>query len=229
MSILEALRPKVFDTPSDRSSNGVLSSASPIISEYPVTEYCGRQRTGKSTIMTADIMTKVIGLDVPGFKLPDGMVPYYYPREKVFVNYQLDIKGVNCYDNEHMLWWLTKARRERITGIAVFIDEASQPPLFYARNSRDTLQTELVTSLWQMPKKKFVFGYTSNIGNSCDVQMRDATWITVYFKDVHSKLFVPGDVIRYRVIFNYEMMCCDGILTNPWYFHQFFNSAQPIT
>ncbi len=181
-------------------------------------EYCGVWRSGKTTLMVADLMNKLLNPAI-----------YSYVPGEVYANYFIDIRGVNCIDNEHMLWVLTKAREEKWRHKVFCVDECSQPPLFYARNARDKLQTELVTSLWQMPKLFDVFLYSSNIGNSVDVQQRDATCMTImplsYNKNEERSL----ETIDYRVINAYERWFYDERYLFPAETQKYFDSFRPVS
>lgn len=180
-------------------------------------EYCGVQRTGKTTLMVADIMNKVL----------NPAIMSYVPSE-VYCNYYLDIDGVNVVDNEKMLWVLTKARLEGWQHKVFSVDECSQPPLFYARNTRDKVQTDLVTSIWQMPKKFCIMQYSSNIGNSVDVQQRDATATVImplrYNRNEKREL----ETIDYRVMNQYERWFYDERYKYPAETQKYFDSFKPV-
>lgn len=187
--------------------------------ECAVYEYCGIQRSGKSTLMVADTMNNFL----------NPYAGYDYKPDEVYCNFWLDIDGVNCCNNEQMLHVLTKARKEKWRHKIYIVDECSQPPLFYARNSRDTLQTQLVTSLWQMPKLGCQMLYSSNIGNSVDVQMRDATWYSILpIKYYHNPADRSKEYILYRVVHGYEIWERDMIYRYPALTQQYFDSFKPI-
>lgn len=181
-------------------------------------EYCGTQRKGKSTLMVADLMNKILN---PAFG-------YSYVPDEIFANFNIFISGVHCLNNEKMLEILTRAKRENWQHKVYMIDECSQPPLFYARNSMDKLQTELVTSLWQMPKKGCICQYTSNVGNSVDVQMRDATHITIMPYRYNSNPVRELESIDYRVIHGYDCWYFDETYLQPAYTQKFFNSFKAV-
>ncbi|MDD5189517.1 MAG: hypothetical protein PHE50_00560 [Dehalococcoidales bacterium] len=184
--------------------------------EYGIYEYCGIQRSGKTTLMNADICFKFLNKHDYAFA--------YEPKD-IYVNWVMDITGVNCVDNEQMKWVLLKAKKENWIHKAFFVDECSQ--IFYARNSRDLNQTELVTSLWQMPKKGTVCGYSSNVGNSVDVQMRDATWYCVLPKYIKGEVR-ELDKIKFKVAHAYEVWERDGIFHKPAYVQTIFDSFAPV-
>lgn len=181
-------------------------------------EYCGIQRTGKTTLMVADLVLKLL----------NGRAGYDYKPDEVFVNFTIRIDGINCVNNTDMLRILTRAKNERWRHKVYVVDECSQPPLFYARNSRDKLQTELVTSLWQVPKLDSVFLYTSNVGNSVDVQQRDATWFTVMPLKLHRDQTGKPSRIDYRVISGYEMWVQDESLLTVPEIQSLFDSREPV-
>lgn len=187
--------------------------------EYCVIEYCGPPRVGKSTLMVADLLLKLLSDDYA----------FAYERNEVYANFWVDIKGINCCDNEKMLWTMTKSRKEQWLHKVWMVDEASQPPLFYARNSRDVLQTELVTSLWQMPKKGMTCMYTSNLGNSVDVQMRDATFMTV-MPDIHYPKELPREeqYINFTIIHDYELWVQEETFLKPAWVQNYFDSFKPV-
>lgn len=187
-------------------------------------EYSGIQRIGKSTLMVADLTIKVIN-PLEGFG---------YEPDDVFLNFPLYIDGVHCVDNEGMVKILKQARDEKWRNKVFVVDECSQPPLFYARNTKDKLQTELVTSLWQMPKLGCTFLYSSNIGNSVDIQQRDATWFTImpmkYAKgyDNNGRRDRRMDYIDFRVIAGYELWTSDETFYQPAAVQELFDSFAPI-
>lgn len=189
-----------------------------MIAETAVYEYSGVQRIGKTTLMVADVMNKLLN---PAYG-------YDYKPNEVYVNFWLDIDGVNICNNEKMLDILTTARRDKWRHKVYVVDECSQPPLFYARNTRDTLQTELVTSLWQMPKLQCQMLYSSNIGNSVDIQMRDATWYSILPMKYHHNPERNKDYIDFRVVHGYEVWTADYRYLHPAVTQQFFDSYKPI-
>lgn len=185
-----------------------------IIPERAVIEYCGIQRSGKSTLMTLDALRMC---------LP----PYDYKPDEIYANYNINIDGIHCINNEQMLIVLTKAREEKWRHKIFLIDECSQPPLFYARNTRDVSQTMLVTSLWQMPKLDCNCFYSSNVGNSVDIQMRDATWYIVlphYKKGITRE----EDIIEFCVAHAYECWFSDFTFKHSHIIQRYFDSFQPI-
>lgn len=187
--------------------------------ECPVVEYCGIQRKGKSTLMVADIVLVFMNKRVR---------PLYYLPDEVYCNYPLHIDGVHCGTNEQMISWLQKAREDKWEHKLFSLDEASQPPLFYARNTKDKLQTELVTSLWQTPKLKCTFLYSDNIGNSVDVQQRDATWYSVLLLEYNDHCNPDFISIDYRVVSNYGLWFDDYTLEHVAIIQELFDSFAPI-
>lgn len=187
--------------------------------ENAIYEYCARQRMGKTTLMVADLANKLLSPDYD----------YGYIPDEVHCNFSLFIPGVHCWTNEQMLEILMKAKKERWRHKVYLVDECSQPPLFYARNTSDKTQTELVTSLWQMPKLGCNMLYTSNIGNSVDVQQRDATWYTIMpYKYHHDLTDRRNEYIIYRVIACYDMWCGDWRYNYPAETQKLFDSFKPI-
>lgn len=187
--------------------------------ERAVFEYCGIQRTGKTTLMVADDMNKLLN---PYFG-------YDYVPDELHCNFWLDIDGVHCWDNEQMKQVLLIAKREKWQHKIFAVDECSQPPLFYARNTADKLQTELVTSIWQMPKQGHTFQYTSNVGNSVDVQQRDATWYTIMpVKYHHFPENREREYIVFRVIAGYDIWTADYVYKYPALTQRYFDSFRPV-
>lgn len=186
--------------------------------EYCVVEYCGRQRQGKTTLMVADLVYKALSPDYE----------FQFKPHEVYANFQINLPGVNCYSNDKMLEWLTWARRRNLEHVCLLLDECSQPPLFYARNSMDRLQTALVTSAWQMPKRQWLFLYSSNIGNSVDVQLRDATWLTIMPLEYHHGATRELDYIDFAVIHAYEVWTDNLIFTGCKDIQELFDSGKMV-
>lgn len=186
-----------------------------------VYEYSGAARSGKTTLMMGDLMNKLLNKYF--------YEEYVYRPDEVWANYVVFLDGVNCVNNEKMLWVLNKARAERWRHKVFMVDECSQPPLFYARNSRDDMQTKLVTSLWQMPKLGTTCLYSSNLGNSVDVQMRDATWASILPLSYHHN---PEDrsleTLDFRVVNGMEVWEQDMVLLNPAEIQEYFDSFAPV-
>jgi phage terminase large subunit-like protein len=187
--------------------------------DYAVIEYTGVQRVGKSTLMVSDILLKGLSPDYA----------YGYKPEEIYANYFIDIPGVHCGTNEQMVVWLQRAKREVWRHVWFSIDEASQPPLpLYARGFSGKEQTELVTSFWQIPKKGCVLQYTSNIGNSVDIQARDATFLTICVLKYNHGLTRDLDSIDYTVINNYDQWTYDERFHAPALVQSVFDSFQAV-
>lgn len=116
------------------------------------------------------------------------------------------------------------AARER--NIALIFDEVGQ--FMLARGYKDKRQTEFVKHAWQMPKRGWIMQYASNVGNSADIILRDATWVTICPHYVKGPTHYD-DYIRFGVLYQYKRKKVTGlVLRNPWYWQQFFDSDQPI-
>lgn len=186
--------------------------------EYTIVEYCGIQRTGKSTLMVADLMNKLLNPDWD----------FGYKPEDVFCNFPLYIDGVHVLNNQRMKDCLLYAKENKWTHKVFMVDECSQPPLFYARNTRDVTQTELVTYLWQVPKLGNTFQYSSNVGNSVDVQQRDATWFTVMPMWYEHSENREEEKIVYRAWHNYEIWEIEEEYLYPAETQHWFSSFAPV-
>lgn len=187
--------------------------------ETPVVENCAEQRKGKTTLMMADLLLKFL----------NPYSGYDYKPTEVYTNFVTYIDGINNGNNERMLAWLIQAKAEKWRHKIWLVDECSQPPLFYARNFKSVKQTELVTHLWQMPKKDNIFEYTSNPGTTVDVQQRDATWYTqipTYYH--HSEISRDLDYIEYTIVKNYEGWYKDDILRHVNIIQATFNTWLPV-
>lgn len=185
--------------------------------EIAIFEYFGIQRAGKTTLMCFDLTRLLNPFNGWGFKPND-----------VYCNFHFYIDGVNILTNKEMLELLAKLKRDPITNIIIAIDEASQPPMMYARNTRDNFQTNIVTSFWQYPKLRRVLLYCDNPGNSVDIQMRDATWFTVAPLEYIRKPNREDDRLRFRVIHNYERWRNDYVLLNPSRYQKLFDTHKPV-
>lgn len=181
-------------------------------------EYCGVQRTGKTTLMVADLLCKLL----------NPYAGYDYKPSEVYANFTIKVDGINCINNQAMLQVLMRAKNEKWRHKIYVIDECSQPPLFYARNTRDRLQTELVTSLWQVPKLDSVVLYSCNIGNSVDIQQRDATWFTVMPMKIYRDREGLPCKIDYRVISGYELWYQDYTFLAVREIQKMFDSREPV-
>lgn len=182
--------------------------------EVGIYEFLGIQRTGKSLMMTAFMLNHIM----PDF----GIKP-----EKVFINYTLDIDGINCMSSEPMLYRFIKSHLELETGVIFGIDEASQPPWFYARNTRDKRQTLGALAFWQCPKRRKPILFSDNIGNSVDVQQRDATWYTIMPVNILWEHGKPEAIII-RIISNYEMWFADYVYYGITIARELYDSREPI-
>jgi hypothetical protein len=183
--------------------------------EYATYEYCGVQRTGKSTLMNNDILYLMSGL----------MADKYLPDE-VYVNWNLFVEGVHRCSNEQILDVLLKAKRERWKHKIIAVDEGSQ--VLKARSYSDKIQTEIVTTIWQMPKKRISFFYSSNPGNTVDIQLRDGTWYIVVPQIYHSFKDRSLDFIDFSVCHAYEIWENDLTFDKPAFVQQFFDSYEDI-
>lgn len=175
-------------------------------------EYCGIQRSGKSTLMMADVQNKI---------LPAG-----YRPEDVYANFRVFIEGVHCLSNEGMLEAILRMKRDKVRNKVLLFDEVGQE--LKARSFGDKVQTEVVSFAWQMPKRGILLLYCSNVGNSADIILRDATWVTVMPKYFHG-VSRDDDFIRASVIFNYDCRIMRGVrVPGVWRYQRLFDSFEPI-
>jgi len=182
-----------------------------------IAEYCGIQRSGKTTLMMADLMLKLLVEERFG-----------YERKEVYSNFFIDIPGVNNLDNEGLLWTLEKAKDQAWMHKVFLIDECSQPPMLYARNSRSELQTKIVTSAWQIPKKFSTILYSSNPGNSVDVQLRDATQLCLMMMGYERNSDRKLEAVNFRVIHAWEQWQYDLRFSDPAGIQDYFDSFKPV-
>ena len=174
-------------------------------------EYCGPQRCGKSTLMVCDYLTKV---------LPD------HDPKLTFANFHLDIDGVQPLPNDRLLSKILELKAAKVRDVVIMFDEVGQE--LKARSYTDKTQTEVVNFAWQMPKRGWCFMYCSNIGNSADIILRDATWITILPRYIHGETRAD-DFILADVIFNYDCRVRRGIRVTGFQLAQdLFDSWQPI-
>lgn len=180
-------------------------------------EYCAIQRKGKTTLMVGDLV-----------KLLDPAGPWRYRPDHVYANFPIFLDGVNCMNNAQMLETIDKAKRDRWRECVFLLDECSQPPLFYARNTSDKLQTSRVTFIWQVPKRGHCWLVSDNVGLSMDIQMRDGTWFTIMPMKYYEGETRSMDYIEYRVIAGYEMWYQDWILHRPDLIQSLFDSYHEV-
>lgn len=183
-------------------------------------EYSGKARIGKSTLMIADCVLKLLNRSFLG--------AWAYVPSEVYSNLWFDIDGIHYHHSEDMLGVLTRARKERWVHKVYIVDECSQPPLFYARNTRDKLQTDLVTSLWQMPKLGCHMLYGSNLGNSVDIQQSHATWYSILpYKYIHGEIRCK-DLIKFVVCNSRDLEKRKMVFHRPDIIQSIFNSFKPV-
>ena len=174
-------------------------------------EYCGIQRCGKSTLMVADLVNKLLG---------------EYQPEDVFSNFRIFIEGINVMSNEALIERILRMKRDKERNKVIMFDEVGQE--LKARGYADKTQTEVVNFAWQMPKRGILLMYCSNIGNSADIILRDATWQTIMPR------YFPGpersqDYIEATVIFNYDCRMMRGVrIPGVARYQELFDSWEPI-
>lgn len=183
-------------------------------SEVGIYEFLGIQRTGKSLMMTSFLLNHVL-------------FDYGYTVNEVFANYTIEVDGINCMRSNPMVDRFIKAYDDMETHLVWCIDEASQPPWFYARNTRDKRQTKGALAFWQCPKRRNPVLFSDNIGNSVDIQQRDATWFTIMPIDIIWEHGKPEAVII-RVISNYEMWYSDYIYYGITIARELYDDREPI-
>ena len=174
-------------------------------------EYCGIQRCGKSTLMVKDLKTKLLN---------------EFDPTDVYANFRIFIDGVHCLETMELVEAVFKMKQDKLRHKVIIFDEAGQ--FLLAREWGNKEQTKFVSFGWQMPKRDIVMMYASNVGNSADVIMRDATWVTVmpkYFEQARR----ADDYIMSAVIYNYDCRVVRGIKTmNVAQYQDLFDSFEPI-
>lgn len=177
-----------------------------------VYEYCGIQRCGKSTMMVKDMVTRLI--------------PVGYMPDDIFANYRIFIPGVHCLSTEQLIAEVFNMKELKVRHKVISFDEVGQ--FMLAREYKSKEQTGFVSFAWQMPKRDIVMQYASNVGNSADLILRDATWVTVlpkYFVGASREL----DYIESWVSFNYDCRVVMGIVTpGVAQYQALFDSYEPI-
>lgn len=176
-----------------------------------IVDYSGIQRCGKSTMLVKDL-----------FQLKLAM-----PERKTYVNFALEMPDCLCMANEQMLEFLITAMERKIRDINVGVDELSQ--ILTGRGYAKERQTRIASSLWQMPKRGWFFLYTSNVGASVDLIIREATTYTVLPKYIFGENGNrEKDKIDYWAVSNYEQGLEKGIEYNVAYYQRFFDTWQCI-
>lgn len=175
-------------------------------------EYCGPQRSGKTTLMVRDLKEKVL----PRFKADD-----------IFANQPIDIPGIHCVTTSELVEIVFDIMdHPDVRDKVISIDELSQ--FFMARASWDKDQTRFATGIWQMPKRGILLQYGSNPGNSVDVIIRLGTWVTVVPKYYHGERR-EDDYIVYGVSWNWDCKLSKGnVLRNVAQYQDLFQSFAPI-
>jgi len=176
-----------------------------------VYEYSGIQRCGKSTMMVKDLIR---------------LLSFYSPDD-VYANFRIFIDGVHCMETMALVAELLRIKAEKLRHKIFLFDEVGQ--FMIARMWKAQEQTEVVNFAWQMPKRDIILLYASNIGNSADVILRDATWVTImpqYFKDEEDE---EGSYIVSDVIWNYDCVVERGLVTpGVIHYQRLFDSDEPI-
>jgi hypothetical protein len=175
-------------------------------------EYCGIQRCGKTTLMIRDLIEKILTRN-------------FEPTD-IYANFRIFIDGVNCLSTEALIEAIFKMKRDKERHKVLLFDEIGQ--FLAAREHMNKEQTKLVNFAWQMPKRDIILCYASNVGNSADVILRNATWITVvpryFFGQTREE-----DYIKASVIFNYDCRVMRGIIIPGVAKYQAkFDSFEPI-
>ena len=175
-------------------------------------EYSGIQRCGKSTMMVKDLVTKI---------LPAG-----YKPENVWANFRIKILGINCLETMDLVQAVFDIKSKKLRDQVIIFDEVGQ--FMIARGYKDKDQTSFVNFSWQMPKRNIPMLYGSNVGNSADLILRDATWVTILPKYIHGATR-EEDYIESWVSFNYDRRFLTGIITrNVKIYQDMFDSYEPI-
>ena len=182
-------------------------------------EYCGIQRCGKSTMMIKDLVTKIF--------------PAGYKPENTWANFRIFIQGVHCLETMDLVQAVFEIKRKKLRDQVIIFDEVGQ--FMVARGFKDKDQTDFVNFGWQMPKRNCPMLYASNVGNSADVILRDATWVTVmpkYYPSPGKDFYkVPREehYIESWVCFNYDCRVVKGIITpGVSRYQELFDSYEPI-
>lgn len=172
-------------------------------------EYCGVQRCGKSTMLVADLL-----------RIQDE-----HPSFPVYCNFECYIPGVKILSNDDMVDNILRIKRDKVRNVIILFDELSQ--VLSGRGYSNKVQTEVASFLWQMPKRGIILLYTSNIGKSVDLIIRDATWFTI-MPNYKPGLTREGDWIEFFIIDNYGLRMSRGELHNIIDLQGLFDSFAPI-
>lgn len=178
-----------------------------------VYEYCGVPRCGKSTMMVKDLVSWV---------LANGR----YDANKVWCNFVVDISGVHCLETEELIEQIFKIKASEEREHVMIFDEVGQ--FFMARSYKDRRQTDAVTFAWQIPKRGHILMYGSNVGNSADVILRDATQFTIMPRYFHGDRR-EDDYIEFALIKNYYGELIRGIrVPHVYRYQELFRSFEAI-
>lgn len=174
-------------------------------------EYCGIQRCGKSTKMMYDLVVKL---------------GKHFKPEDCISNFMIFIEGIEVYNNEDLLQRIVDMKNRKETHKVVLYDECGQSLM--ARGYKKEIQTEIVSFAWQFPKRDLIWLYGSNIGNSTDIILRDATWVSVmphYFSgETRDKDYIISDII-----FNYDARVIRGVVTHGvCVVQEYYDTEEPI-
>jgi len=173
-------------------------------------EYSGIQRCGKSTMLTAEAF-RIVKKNQPS---------------RIISNYFIDIPKVEYFNSRLLCHEIIKIKDTKQFDILILFDEMSQ--YLSGRGYSDKSQTNVASFCWQMPKRRIVLLYSSNIGKSVDLIIRDATWQTI-LPSYHATNIRANDYISYVVIDNYSLWFTkNNILRRLEWIQKQFDTRQPI-
>jgi len=154
------------------------------------------------------------------------ILPAGYKPENVWANFRIRILGVHCLETMDLVQAVFDMKSRKSRDQVIMFDEVGQ--FMVARGYKDKDQTAFVNFGWQMPKRNIIMQYASNVGNSADLILRDATWVTVLPKYFHGATR-EDDYIESWVAFNYDCRVVQGIVTpGVSRYQELFDSYEPI-
>jgi hypothetical protein len=158
--------------------------------------------------------------------LVDKLIPSGVKPDDVWTNFPIFIPGVHWLNSDALKERILEMKRNEERDKVILFDEVGQA--FTARGWKKQEQTDLVTFAWQMPKCGIVLLFSDNVGNSADIILRDAAWLTIMPKFVACSNR-EGDYIVNTIVFNYDLKLVRGLIVrNVARLQSLFDSDKPV-